>query len=226
VLVPILLKQVLTTNNFQYFKLPKYYFCYRKENSDNMSYDLLVNKQNKLPATFVPENLVIVDDNENNFRGYHDAEKKPMVEKRVLNAFLKMQAAAKQSGYELIIIDGYRSFDYQGKIFENYAEKKGMDYANQYVALPGTSEHQTGLAIDIGAFHEGVYSDELSEAEIKWLKDNAYKYGFILRYPEGKESITGYSYEPWHYRYVGTSLAKKIYNLNITLEEYHFQYKK
>ena len=91
-----------------------------------------------------------------------------------------------------------------------------------YVAPPGTSEHQTGLAIDFASFQDGKYQEALTEKEIEWLQNNAHRFGFILRYPKGKESITGYNYEPWHYRYVG-DLSYILYNFDITLEEYYLK---
>lgn len=184
------------------------------------NYLLLVNKDNKLPCDYVPSNLVIVDENENNFRGYADANLKPMVDEIVLDAFMKLQKDALKEEYDFVICSGYRSYEYQQVIYDRIKEKQGEEYARKYVALPGASEHQSGLAIDICAFHDGVYSDDLTLEEINWLKDNAYKFGFILRYPLGKEDITGYNYEPWHYRYIGL-LAKTLYENNLTLEEYY-----
>ena len=91
------------------------------------------------------------------------------------------------------------------------------------VALPGCSEHQTGYAFDAANYVDGIYNEVLGEEEIAWLNYNAYKYGFILRYPKGKEEITGFIYEPWHYRYVGKDISNILYNNGnwITLEEYH-----
>ena len=101
--------------------------------------------------------------------------------------------------------------------------KEKGDEAYKLVALPGTSEHQTGLAVDFAYYENGIYNDDVKEddEEAIWLKNNCWKYGFILRYPKGKEHITGYKFEPWHFRFVGPKLAKKIYEENITLEEYY-----
>ena len=106
-------------------------------------------------------------------------------------------------------------------ILANVKEKG--DEAYKLVALPGTSEHQTGLAVDFAYYENGIYNDDVKEddKEAIWLKNNCWKYGFILRYPKGKEHITGYKFEPWHFRFVGPKLAKKIYEENITLEEYY-----
>ncbi|MGL5084891.1 MAG: M15 family metallopeptidase, partial [Clostridium sp.] len=93
----------------------------------------------------------------------------------------------------------------------------GQDYTNNYIAIPGRSEHQTGLSMDIGDASGNLIE---KEKHVGWIRDNSYKYGFIVRYPKGKEIITGYSYEPWHIRYVGVEVAKEIFNKNITFEEY------
>ena len=185
-----------------------------------MDYTMLVNRENALSSDFVPKNLVIIDENEGNFRGTADPSVKPMCDRFVLEEFMKLQEYARSAGYEFIICSGYRDYRYQQFIYAKNVREEGEEYASKYVALPGTSEHQTGFAIDISAFHNGEYSDDLTEGEIEWLKANAYKFGFILRYPLGKEEITGYNYEPWHYRYVGP-LAKELYDNNLTLEEYY-----
>ena len=122
----------------------------------------------------------------------------------------------------IIVDSGYRSYEYQEKVLKSLIEKKG-EKAYRLVALPGSSEHQTGLAMDIAYMKNGIYSDDVkdSDKEVEWMKKNSYKYGFILRYPKGKEEITGYDYEPWHYRFVGINLAKILYDQNITMEEYY-----
>lgn len=180
----------------------------------------LVNKRNLLSAEESPLELVIMDENENNFHEYADPTLKPTIDKRILPAFLELQRSAKEAEFNLIVDSGYRSYDYQLKILQKFIRENGEEYAQKFVAPPGTSEHQTGLAIDFAAFHDGVYSDTLSDDEKMWLENNAYKFGFILRYPEDKEDITGYSYEPWHFRYVG-DLAIKLHDFDITLEEYY-----
>ena len=108
-------------------------------------------------------------------------------------------------------------------VHENYKEKNGQAYADQFAARPDFSEHQTGLALDIFTPGAGMTTFENTKA-FKWLKENSYKYGFILRYPEGKEKLTGYSYEPWHYRYLGKDLAKKVYDSGLTFDEYYTYY--
>ncbi len=133
------------------------------------------------------------------------------------SAFEKLKAGALEDGVELNIISGFRSYSAQNRIYNNYVAKDGKIEADTYSARPGHSEHQTGLAIDVNSL---LFSfGETKEGQ--WLQNNAYKYGFIIRYPKGKENITGYRYEPWHLRYVG-DIASKLYNGGnwITLEEY------
>ena len=133
-------------------------------------------------------------------------------------AFERMQQDAYKEKILLLIVSGFRSFNYQTMLYNKY--KKVDKNADRYSAKPGHSEHQTGLAIDL--INTESINIKKFKKEFNWLDKNAYKYGFILRYPEGKENVTGYKYEPWHYRYVGESFAKELYNNGswITLEEY------
>ena len=182
----------------------------------------LVNQQNPLDREDMPLELAITDQNENNFHEYVDPTLKPMIDKRIFSALQELQMHAKKDGFSFIVDSGYRSYDYQQQVLDSFIQKKGLDYAKKYVAPPGTSEHQTGLAIDFASFQDGKYQEALTEKEIEWLQNNAHRFGFILRYPKGKESITGYNYEPWHYRYVG-DLSYILYNFDITLEEYYLK---
>lgn len=182
----------------------------------------LVNQQNPLDREDMPLELVITDQNENNFHKYVDPTLKPMIDKRILPALRELQMHAKEEGFSFIVDSGYRSYNYQQQVLDSFIQKRGLDYAKKYVAPPETSEHQTGLAIDFASFQDGNYQESLTEEEIEWLQNNAYQFGFILRYPKGKESITGYNYEPWHYRYVG-DLSYILYNFDITLEEYYLR---
>lgn len=129
----------------------------------------------------------------------------------------KMFAAAAQDGYKLWIRSGFRSYTTQKNLYQNYVKRDGATAADRYSARPGYSEHQTGLAFDIN----NASSSFNNTPEAKWLAANAYKYGFILRYPEGKESVTGYMYESWHYRYVGIEKAKTLFESGLTIEEYY-----
>ena len=127
---------------------------------------------------------------------------------------------AVKDGLTLYINSPYRSYSVQSSLYNNYGARDGFSLADTYSARPGFSEHQTGLAFDVTSkstnFDTFAYSNEY-----EWLQKNAYKYGFILRYPKGKEYITGYQYESWHYRYVGVEIAKKIKELDLTFEEYY-----
>lgn len=131
-------------------------------------------------------------------------------------AFYEMQAAAKRDGYSLWICSGYRSYWYQSDLYWGYVNRDGQWAADTYSARPGHSEHQTGLAIDIN-YAERWFNNS---AEAKWIADNCADYGFILRYPQGKEDKTGFMYESWHVRYVGNELARKITDSGLCLEEY------
>ncbi len=132
------------------------------------------------------------------------------------SAFKKMQSAAYADGINLWICSGYRSYSYQSQLYNSYAARDGYAKADTYSARPGHSEHQTGLAMDIN-----IAGDAFNNTpEAKWLAANCWKYGFIIRYPKGKQDITGYKYESWHCRYLGNELAKNVYNSGLTLEEY------
>lgn len=135
-----------------------------------------------------------------------------------LKAFNKMKEAAKNEGLNIYISSGFRSYATQRTIYNNYVARDGKAEADRYSARPGYSEHQTGLAFDVNTISSAF--DNTNEA--KWLSKNCYKYGFILRYPKGKESETGYMYESWHFRYVGEEFASKLYNNGdwITVETY------
>ena len=119
-------------------------------------------------------------------------------------------------------MSSYRSYDYQVNLYNNYVKSDGKDAADTYSARPGFSEHQTGLAVDIYN-KELPYTSFEETKEFEWMQKNAYKYGFILRFPKDKVNITGYQYEAWHYRYVGKKAAKYIHDHNITLEEYYIK---
>ena len=131
-------------------------------------------------------------------------------------AFNEMQADAKKAGYNLTIVSGFRSYSYQSELYNNYVARDGKAAADTYSARPGHSEHQTGLGMDIN----NASSSFNNTAEAKWIAANCWKYGFIIRYPKGKENITGYMYESWHVRYLGKQLAKEVYDSGLTLEEF------
>jgi D-alanyl-D-alanine carboxypeptidase len=180
---------------------------------------VLVNKQIRLPENYIPADLVYPDVR---FIFKEKIEKR-MLRKEAAQALETMFAAAEKDGTYLAGVSGYRSEARQKVIFNQYAAKDGEEKAKTYSAYPGTSEHQTGLAIDVSG-SDGKCAAESCFAgtpEAEWLAAHAADYGFIIRYPEGKESITGYKYEPWHIRYVGVELAEEISGKGITLEEYY-----
>ncbi|MHA6259841.1 M15 family metallopeptidase [Sporosarcina sp. CAU 1771] len=161
---------------------------------------LIASKKYPLPATYAPGE-----------------------DKEARSKYEEMAAEAKLSGYSLVAFSTYRSFEYQQGLYKRYVDKDGREAADRYSARPGYSEHQTGLTFDIGEENEQDLwlTAEFGESEAgKWLASNAHRYGFIMRYPLGKEEITGYMYESWHYRYVGEEVATELYQQKITLEEY------
>jgi D-alanyl-D-alanine carboxypeptidase len=182
---------------------------------------VLVNKKIMLPANYKPADLV-----EPNVP-FIFAEKsdKRLMRKEAAQALERMFAAAKQEGVLLAGVSGYRSFETQDSLFKYYVRVQGEETARKYSAEPGHSEHQTGLAMDISGTSGKCAADDCfaDTLEAKWLAQHAPAYGFIIRYPKGKEAVTGYNYEPWHVRYVGTTMSKDIAAKGVTLDEYlHF----
>ena len=178
---------------------------------------VLVNKNNRLPSNFIPSDLVPIDPKY--------ANEGKLVREEVKIWFEKLSNDAKNLGYKIIAISAFRDFNYQEQLYNYYAETKGQKEADLISARPGHSEHQTGLAVDVEGSNNN-YNEFDKSIEFEWMKNNAHKYGFILRYPKNKEKITGFKYEPWHYRYVGKEAANIIYHKNLTLEEYHQLYLK
>lgn len=133
-----------------------------------------------------------------------------------LKAFNKMKKAAANDNISLEIASGFRSYEEQKVLYKEYAAEHGKKEADTFSARAGYSEHQSGLAIDVN----GADFSMIGQEDMKWLKKHCAEYGFIIRFPKGKESITGYSYEPWHIRFVGKNNAKEITKQNICLEEY------
>ncbi|PAV30561.1 carboxypeptidase [Virgibacillus profundi] len=178
----------------------------------------LVNKQRALPGEYIPEDLVVPDVQ---FPFAEDLPKKQM-RKVAADPMEDMFQAAENAGLELYAQSGYRSYDTQVNLFASYASQHGEEAANKFSARPGESEHQSGLTMDVTSPEVDF---KLVEAfgdtdEGKWLVEHAAEYGFIIRYPKGKEEITEYQYEPWHLRFVGEKAAKDIMSNQITLEEY------
>ena len=138
--------------------------------------------------------------------------------KEAAKYFRQMVDAAKKDGIKLYSVSAYRSYSTQTNLYNRYVREDGKKKADTYSARPGHSEHNLGLAVDINCASSSRHFENTKE--YKWLKENSFKYGFIERYPKGKEFITGYKYEPWHFRYLGEEVATKVYNLNVTYEEY------
>jgi LAS superfamily LD-carboxypeptidase LdcB len=181
--------------------------------------DVLVTKSRSLPKDYVPQDLVKVNVE---FRQSNNTVKQ--MRSDAAEAVEELFAAAKKAGYVLYGVSGYRPYSMQNRIYNSYVSSKGLSYAQRISAQPGKSEHQTGLAMDISCSSITYLGQDFGDtAEGKWVAENAYKYGLIIRYPEGKENITGYMYEPWHLRYVGVTLAKKIYESGLTFDEYMLQ---
>ncbi|MCI6899794.1 MAG: M15 family metallopeptidase [Tenericutes bacterium] len=178
------------------------------------SIDMLVNKHYKLDEDFVPDDLVEFD------QEYCNDEVQEGNREAVV-AFKNMYEAAKKEGLGLVINSSYRSYQDQENICNTFKDLYGEGYVTKYVALPGFSEHQTGLAFDIGSTSSKIFAES---KEYEWMKENAYKYGFILRFTKANAYITGFRSEPWHYRYVGKKVAKYIYDNNISLEEYYAEF--
>ena len=139
-------------------------------------------------------------------------------------AFKEMHEAANQNGIYLMVNSSFRDYASQLRVYDNYKNNHGEEYADKIAARPGFSEHQTGLALDIFSIKSSAQATFKDSDAYQWLKENSYKYGFILRYPENLENITGYNFESWHYRYVGKDLAKKVYESGLTYDEYYAYY--
>ena len=180
----------------------------------------LVNKEFALPSSYIPEDLV--RPNVAFSFGNQDIEKSHM-RAEAAKALEDMFDAAQKQGVILYAASGYRSYTRQDALLQAEIQNVGKEKAVQAVATPGESEHQSGLAMDITSKNENFLLTEHFEQTIegKWLKEHGHEYGFILRYPKGKESVTGYEYEPWHYRYVGVKPAAEIFAHDWTLEEYY-----
>ena len=170
---------------------------------------IIVNKTYSVPESYVP-----VD----SYEPITTERCNQCINKEVMEAFRLMQSDATSLGLHIYIASGYRGYTYQERLYGNYVSMSGKEKADTYSARPGHSEHQTGTCFDLNTVDDSfAYTNEG-----KWVNENAYLYGFIIRYPKGKETITGYQYESWHLRYVGKELASKLYQNGdwMTIEEY------
>lgn len=155
---------------------------------------LIANKSYPLPSSYAPGGLTA----------------------DTMTAFQTLQKAMQQQGLSIWVSSGYRSYSYQDGLYQRYVNRDGKAAADRYSARAGYSEHQTGLAFDVNQINDSF----ANTPEAKWLADHAHEYGFIIRYPKGKEPVTGYQYEPWHLRYLGIETATAVYQSGLSLEEY------
>ncbi|MFD2831117.1 M15 family metallopeptidase [Corticicoccus populi] len=177
----------------------------------------LANKSNFLGEEYVPADMIPV-----NVPVVFDNPETNQLREPAANALMDLFAEAESEGYTLYARSGYRSYNTQVGLYNNYVANHGQEEADRFSAQPGSSEHQTGLAMDVTSESVNL---ELSEAfgetdEGTWVRENAHRFGFIIRYPDGYEDITGYMYEPWHLRYLGEEVASDVYESGLTYEEY------
>jgi D-alanyl-D-alanine carboxypeptidase len=177
-------------------------------NEESSSLQVVVNKKHKLPPDYVPS-----------LQQVEGGQMRP----EAASALEDLYAKAKNDEIPLKIISSYRSYSQQVSVYNGYAAQYGADKADTFSARPGHSEHQTGLAVDLGA-SSGQCDLEIcfeTTATGDWIKNNSYIYGFIIRYPKDKETLTGYQFEPWHLRYVGKDIASKLHTSGQTLDQYY-----
>lgn len=178
---------------------------------------VIVNKYYKLSSGFIPKGLVKID-SKNSYNNY-EFWVLPVVKENFMNILSDM----KKVGLEIQVKSAYRSYQTQVDSYNDYVRSNGKEATDTFSARAGYSEHQTGLAIDVKAT-DGTYSTFVTSKEYDWMKNNAHKYGFIMRYPEDKTDITGYKFESWHFRYVGNDIAKYIYEKELTFDEYYARF--
>ncbi len=174
---------------------------------------VLVNKQYALPVNYLPKNLVKLPNK-------YSTGNLMQLQAPAEAAFRALVDAARKDGHWIHNRSGFRTEAVQRMLYTQNVEQHGEEATFQKSARPGHSEHQTGLAVDVNRVHR----DFSHTKTYAWLQEHAHRYGFILRYPKGRESITGYEYEPWHYRYVGVEAATFIHQNQLTLEEYYQLY--
>lgn len=177
----------------------------------------LVNKQHSLKPDYEPEDLVSVT-----VPTLSERPEPNKLRQEAATALKKMFSEALTANIKLYALSGYRSYETQLKLFNNYSKREGEEAANRYSARAGQSEHQTGLAMDVTSKSVDFQLHEMfgETKEGIWVKNNAHTFGFIIRYPKNKEEITGYIYEPWHLRYLGVDVATAVYISELTYEEF------
>lgn len=211
--------KVSTSDVVSYVNVNRDFNYYEEIQNTDITQDtlMLVNKYYKLSEDYTPDDLVTIS---NNYSWGTDQKTR----KVVYDAFLNMFNAALEEQIYLMVNSSYRDYESQNTVYNNYKNLKGEKYADSIAARPGHSEHSTGLCLDIFSKTNTNKNTFKDTTDYTWLKENAHKYGFILRYPENKESITGYSFESWHYRYVGIEVATFIYENDLTFDEYYAYY--
>ena len=181
---------------------------------EEYSETVLANKYRQLGEKYVPDDLMKIQEK-------YSVDEEQYLTKVAAEAFEEMAQAAEEEGYYILANSAYRSYQDQQETYDTYKEAYGQNYVDNYVALPGYSEHQTGLALDVASKTSNIFADS---EEYTWMLENSYKYGFIMRYPKDKERITGYKYESWHYRYVGKEIAEYIFEHDLTYDEYYARF--
>lgn len=178
---------------------------------------IIVNKENPLSMDYKPDDLKSIK-----YFAPDRSEASRYMRAEAADAFHQMVDKAAEAGIEIKMTTAYRSYHFQKSLYENYVAIEGQAAADTFSARPGQSEHQTGLAVDVSSPSVGyrLTIDYGEMIEGKWLAENAHRFGFIIRFPKGKEDITGFQHEPWHLRYVGLTAAKEIYEQGLTLEEF------
>ena len=193
------------------------------KNSDLSKNNLvLVNKYLKLDNNYVPNDLEKIDS-----KYFINGNKNVrLLKKEAKGAFERLSEDSIENGTPVYGQSAYRSYDRQRVLYDNAIKENGKFIADSDTARPGHSEHQTGLTIDVSSNKQGNMLNFDNTSSFYWMQNNAYKYGFILRYPKGKEYITGYNYESWHYRYVGKKVATDMHNNygNLTFDEYYYKF--
>ncbi len=201
--------QIIKDVNMNLDQIP---YEYRLPSKNTNTEKVLVNKYYYLDENYVPDNLETIDTKY--------ASSNMRLVKPAKEAFESLSKKAKEENLQIIAMSTYRSYQYQVNLYNRYAKEDGVEKADTYSGRPGHSEHQTGLAVDVYNKKEN-YTNFGKTKEYEWMQQHAHEYGFILRFPEGKEKETGYEVEEWHYRYVGVEIATYIKEHNITLEEYY-----
>lgn len=206
-------------NSNTHFELAGNYFSHYEDTSpaDDTQLNMLVNKRYYLTEDYNPEDMITLK--------LEYATKDSQMRQEAADAFAKLcEGVRENEGMRIYASSTYRDYAYQVDLYDGYVASMGQEATDKKAARPGYSEHQTGLTVDVASSTGGQLSKFNDAKEYPWLRDNSYRYGFILRYPQGKEIITGYSFESWHYRYLGVELATKVYESGLTYDEYYALY--